>query len=139
MTETGTTPAGTPEDAQAIAAAGSAAAVQHPTDPAASQAAAEAAMKAEAAKRQVELPPEQIEMIAAATIKMLEARGAFEDPTPAASGNSGSTESTPAAPSSPSGTEALSQPPPASPPVPPTPDDEPPRKRTFAERFQGKN
>jgi hypothetical protein len=129
----------TPEEAAAIAAAGGQAAggaAETGKTPAQAQAEQEAAMKAKAAEGNVAFSDEAAEKIAETTIKMLEARGAFEQ-----------APSTP--PQSPPPSEGA--PPPASggegsPPAPapsapsPTPaGDEEPRKRTFAERFQGKS
>lgn len=109
----------TVEDATAIAQAGGTAVNPDTQTAAEAQAASQAAMRTEADARNVTLTDEQIQAIAAATISQLEARGAFEPP--------------PAAPAA-----GIAPPDTAQPPEPTTTAPEPPRRKTFAERFVGR-
>jgi hypothetical protein len=132
----------TPEQAAGVAQAGGQAAgtaAEQGQTPEQAQAATAEAMRAQAAKEGVALSDEDCNKIAETTIKLLEARGAFEQAPPAGQtetpstppdGGSSSPATSPSEASSPA-------PPPSTPPA--TPSEEPPRKRTFAERFQGKN
>lgn len=133
-----------PENATAIAAAGGQAAgdaaEQGQTSDQATVATQEA-MSAEAAKRGVAISEADIQKIAAGTIAMLEARGAFEGAP--ATGQPSTPTSEPAATAVASGEGSAAPPANTSSSVPSgsTSSGEgeaAPRKRTFAERFQGK-
>lgn len=134
----------TPEQAAAIAAAGGGAAgdaSQQGKTAEQAQAETQAAMAAKAREEGVTLSDADVEKIAAGTIAMLEARGAFEqapgseqnappvDPNSAQDGNSLTSGNPPP--------EGSGSSPNASTP-PSGPSEEPPRRKTFAERFQGK-
>lgn len=131
----------TPEEAAAIAAAGGDAAgkaAESGKTAEQAQADQEAAMKAKAAEGGIALSDEAATKIAETTIKMLEARGAFEQatpPAPATPPSSGEGSEQPAAQGSEASQPASEQPASSSPPA----GEQRPRKRTFAERFQGKS
>lgn len=129
-----------PEKATSVAAAGGEAAgsaAEQGRTPEQAQAATEAAMREEADAQGVTITDEDINKIAEGTIKLLEARGAFEQAPPPGqsappssetpSGSTGSTE-TPS-----DGSASGGSTPPSSPST-----EQPPKKRTWAERFQGK-
>lgn len=123
-----TAPAPTPAQAVEIAQAGSGAIKPEQQTPEEARAAAAAAMEADAKRLAVELPPDVIDAIAATTIEKLRLAGAFDQPP-----------ATPEVPA-PAPTEGgegsdVTAPNPGDVAQPGTPA---PRKRTFAERFAGK-
>jgi hypothetical protein len=140
-----------PETAAAIAAAGGKAAgdsAEQGQTSAEAQTATADAMRQEAQAKGVTISDEDINKIAEGTIAMLEARGAFDGATatggaPASTGQPPteppSTSSDSATSGSAAPTDGGSQTPPAATPSTASGEGESrPRRRTFAERFQGK-
>lgn len=122
------TPGATPEEMAAAGAVGQAAAAAieaNQGDPAAAREAATAAVEQTAAEKGLSLSDDDVSKIVDGLIGALEARGAFEPP-PAA-------PAAPAPPASPAEPAA----PAAETPAPVPVVEEPPRKRTLAERFAG--
>lgn len=127
-----------PENAHSVAGAGgeaAASAAEQGRTSEQAQAETAAAMRAKADEEGIAITDEDIGRIAAGTIAMLEARGAFEQ-APAGGAPSSEPPANASTPANEGSGEGGAEPSPST--ASTSPSEESPRKKTWAERFQGK-